>query len=219
MTTFVLVPGAGGQAWYWHRVVPELERRGHVAVAVELPAADDAAGLAAYADVVVAAAAALGEIVVVSQSMGAFTAPLACARLDVRQLILLNPMVPRPGETGGQWWEATGHAKAMTAPFDLLETFFHDVPADVVEHAMSLGAPHQSDTPLADPWPLASWPEVPVRVLQGREDRLFPLAFQRRVVAERLGVSVDVEELPGGHLAALSQPAAVTDLLELMTRV
>lgn len=27
--TFVLVPGAGGQAWYWHRVVPELEARGH----------------------------------------------------------------------------------------------------------------------------------------------------------------------------------------------
>ena len=38
MTTFVLVPGAGGQAWYWHRVVPRLAFRGHDAVAVELPA-------------------------------------------------------------------------------------------------------------------------------------------------------------------------------------
>ena len=26
--TFVLVPGAGGRAWYWHRLVPELQRRG-----------------------------------------------------------------------------------------------------------------------------------------------------------------------------------------------
>ena len=41
MTTFVLVPGAGGQAWYWHRLVPELQRRGHTAVAVDLPAADE----------------------------------------------------------------------------------------------------------------------------------------------------------------------------------
>ena len=56
MTTFVLVPGAGGDAWYWHRLVAELERRGHVAVAVELPAGDETAGLAAYADAVVAAA-------------------------------------------------------------------------------------------------------------------------------------------------------------------
>ena len=51
MATFVLVPGAGGQAWYWHRLVPELEARGHVAVAVELPAADPSAGLVTYADV------------------------------------------------------------------------------------------------------------------------------------------------------------------------
>jgi hypothetical protein len=27
MTTFVLVPGAGGQAGCWHRLVAELERR------------------------------------------------------------------------------------------------------------------------------------------------------------------------------------------------
>jgi hypothetical protein len=40
MATFVLVPGAGGQAWYWHRLVPELEARGHRAIAVELPAAE-----------------------------------------------------------------------------------------------------------------------------------------------------------------------------------
>ena len=27
MTSFVLVPGAGGSAWYWHRVAPLLEER------------------------------------------------------------------------------------------------------------------------------------------------------------------------------------------------
>ncbi len=57
MTTFVLVPGAGGQAWYWHRVVPELQARGHEAIAVDLPAADDGAGFIEYADAVVAAIA------------------------------------------------------------------------------------------------------------------------------------------------------------------
>jgi hypothetical protein len=43
--TFILIPGAGGSAWYWHLVVPRLEQIGHEAVPVALPAADDAAGL------------------------------------------------------------------------------------------------------------------------------------------------------------------------------
>ena len=38
--TFVLVPGAGGSAWYWHRVVPLLEAAVHRVISVELPAAD-----------------------------------------------------------------------------------------------------------------------------------------------------------------------------------
>ena len=68
MTTFVLVPGAGGQAWYWHRVVPELRARGHEAIAVDLPAADDGAGFAEYADAVVAAIGdRRGDLVLVGQ--------------------------------------------------------------------------------------------------------------------------------------------------------
>ncbi len=54
--SYVLVPGAGGEAWYWHRVVPLLEERGEHAVAVQLPGADESAGLADYADTIVAAA-------------------------------------------------------------------------------------------------------------------------------------------------------------------
>src|SRR5215213_503186 len=53
----VLVPGAGGQAWYWHRLVPELARRGLAAVPVDLPADDDSAGLDAYVAAVLATAA------------------------------------------------------------------------------------------------------------------------------------------------------------------
>jgi hypothetical protein len=45
----------------------------------------------------------------------------------------------------------------------------------------------------------------------GRDDRFFPTEFQRRVARERLGISA--EEMPGGHLLALSHPA------ELSTRL
>lgn len=218
--TFVLIPGAGGRAWYWHRVVAELERHGHDAVAVDLPAADDAAGLTAYTDTVVAAAGATRPLVVVGQSMGGLTAPLVCARVPVDLLVLVNAMIPVSGETGGQWWDATGQAAARADQAardgrvpqdDAFEDFFHDVPHEVVAEAERMGEPPQSSAPFADPWPLTDWPSVPTRVMAGRDDRFFPPGFQRRVARERLGIMPD--EVPGGHLIALSRPVEFVDQL------
>jgi len=53
MVTYILIPGAAGAAWYWHLLEAELRERGHEAVAVDLPADDDSAGLSEYADTVV----------------------------------------------------------------------------------------------------------------------------------------------------------------------
>ena len=53
MSSFVLIPGAGGIAWYWHRVLPLIRTAGHKAFAVDLPANDKRAGLATYADIVI----------------------------------------------------------------------------------------------------------------------------------------------------------------------
>lgn len=219
--TFVLIPGAGGQAWYWHRVAPILRVRGHDVVAVDLPAGDDSAGFGEYADAVVAAVGGRTRLVLVAQSLGGFTAPLVCDRLPVDLLVLLNAMVPAPGESAGQWWGNTCQAEARAAQatregrtageFDPQVDFFHDVPADVTAEAMR-GEFAQSGTPLGPPWPLPGWPDVPTRFLQSRDDRFFPLEFQRRVVKERLGIPVD--ELLGGHLVALSQPDQLADRLD-----
>lgn len=223
--TFVLVPGAGGDAWYWHRLAAVLEARGHRPVPVDLPATDGSAGLQAYADTIVAATPRAGpsELVVVAQSMGGFSAPLVCERLDVRLLVLLNAMIPRPGETGGAWWEVTGQAAARDAmavaegrpttdAVDPTEDFLHDLPDDLLAEAMDRGAPDQSARPFADPFPLERWPDVPTLVLAGADDRFFPVGFQRRVADDRLGVAPVV--VPGGHLLALSHPEALADHLE-----
>jgi pimeloyl-ACP methyl ester carboxylesterase len=74
----------------------------------------------------------------------------------------------------------------------------------VRQEALRQGEPQQSDTPFEQPWPLNRWPDVPTRVIQGSDDRCFPLDFQRRVVRSRLGL--ELEAMPGGHLMALSQP-------------
>ncbi|MEV3903540.1 alpha/beta hydrolase [Mycobacterium sp. NPDC050551] len=211
----MLVPGGGGSAWDWHLVVPLLESAGMHAVAVDLPAGDDTADLLTYADVVRRAARdSPRPLILVAHSMGAYTAPIAATGLDPELLVLLNPMVPAPGESARQWWEATGQPAAMAAHFERLgfgarafdpdEDFYHDVPEAVRAEAASAPEPEQSDTPFEQPWPLDRWPDVPIRVLTGRDDRLFPLEFQRRLARERLGL--DIEEMPGGHMVALSRP-------------
>jgi len=72
-------------------------------------------------------------------------------------------------------------------------------------------------TPMSQRFPLAAWPDVATRVIAGRDDRLFPLAFQRRVARERLAIEAD--ELPGGHMLALSHPDELVEQLEAYRRV
>jgi pimeloyl-ACP methyl ester carboxylesterase len=205
MATFVLLPGAGSDAWYWHLVAPDLEAAGHDVVAVDLPVTDDSAGFAEYADCVVDAVGDRAALVVVAQSLAGFTAPLVCERVPVDLMILVAAMVPRPGESAGDWWANTRHADALgpDPSDDPVEMFLHDVPPDVADES----ARHvfeQSAAPFVSPWPLAAWPDVPTRFLLSRDDRFFPADFQRRVVRERLGIVPD--EMDGGHLPALSRP-------------
>ncbi len=75
--TFVLVPGAGGMASYWHLVVKELDARGFSSIAVDLPGDDPASGLPEYVDLVVKAASGIDDVIVVGQSIGGFTASWA----------------------------------------------------------------------------------------------------------------------------------------------
>jgi pimeloyl-ACP methyl ester carboxylesterase len=205
-------------------VTGELLRRGHRAVAVDLPGADPAAGLPEYRDLIVTAARALDRaVILVAQSLGGFSAPLACAHVPVAGLITVNAMIPRPGETAGEWWDNVGWQAAAQAAADRdgrpkvdvtdLETlFFHDLPGPLVDVMRAdPAAAAEGPTVFAQPWPLAAWPEVPTRVLSGRDDRFFPFPLQRQVARNRLGL--EAEEVPGGHLGALSHPAALAETI------
>jgi hypothetical protein len=52
------------------------------------------------------------RVVLVAQSLAGFTAPLVCEDVRVALLVLVNAMIPRPGETPGEWWGNTGHREA-----------------------------------------------------------------------------------------------------------
>lgn len=217
---FVLLPGAGGAAWYWHRVAERLAAAGHDVLAIDLPGANAAAGLDAYATQTVDEIGDRDHVVLVAQSMGAFVAPLVAARVPVSAVVLVNPMIPVPGERPREWWGATGSEPARRAAaeargddpeFDLTRDFLHDLDPATVEALTAHDGP-ESDAAFLSTCDFAAWPAVPIRVAAAAGDRFFPLDFQRRVARERLGVDVDV--LPGGHLNALSEPDAVADYLQ-----
>ena len=204
--TYVLVPGAGGDGHYWSRVAPLL---GDDTVSVTLPAADASAGLADYADVIVEAAAGASDVTLVAQSMAGFSAPLAVGRLDVRRIVLLNAMVPRPGETFNEWWEAVG-VPDQEEEWDDRRIFFHDVPPDVTDEMFAREF-DQSERPCEEVWPLDAWPDVPTSAITGRHDRLFPESLQRDYLRDRLGIEPTV--IDGGHLVALSNPEGLAQAL------
>jgi pimeloyl-ACP methyl ester carboxylesterase len=216
--TFTLVPGAGGQAWYWHRLQPLLVMAGHEAVAVDLPAENESFGLEEYADLAAQAIGRRSDVVLVCQSLAGFLAPLICARAKVRMIILVNAMIPNPGEIAGSWWEHTGAVEARISAakagrYDTSftpETYFlHDVPERVMLSCPA--TPRQANRPLEEPCQFERWPAVSTRVIAGASDRFFPVDFQRRVAWERLGTHIKV--VPGGHLVALSRPQELSALL------
>jgi pimeloyl-ACP methyl ester carboxylesterase len=219
VSSYVLIPGAGGAAWVWHRVVPLLQEAGHEAIAVDLPGDDEQSGLPEYTRLVVSAIGDRDDVVLVAQSLGGFTAPLVAATAPVRALVLVNAMIPAPGETPSAWWASTGWLQAQTAAaeeggygteLDPVVYFLHDVPPEVV----ATGEPHQraeANAAFGSVCDFDTWPSVPIRVVVGADDRMFPVEFQRKLSRDRLGVEADV--LPGGHLIALSQPGMLANYL------
>src|SRR5450631_2941374 len=169
LRTYVLIPGAGGAAWYWHRVAPLLQEAGHEAIAVDLPGDDERAGLPEYARLVADAIGDRDDVVLVAQSLGGFG-----------------------------------------TEFDEVAYFLHDVPPEIA----AAGAQYQRPEAAAvfgSVCDFGAWPPVPIRVVAGADDRFFPVEFQRTLARDRLGREADV--LPGGHLIALSQPAALAGYL------
>lgn len=77
--------------------------------------------------------------------------------------------------------------------------------------------PVQHPGPLTTPCPFDAWPNVPTHIIAAESDRLFPLGFMRRQAMDRLGLEVDI--IPGGHLAALTQPNELAALLQQTTNV
>jgi pimeloyl-ACP methyl ester carboxylesterase len=227
VTTFALVHGAWHGGWSWDLLRPEFERRGHRAVAVDLPCDDPAAGCARYAEVVAEALVAeTDDVVAVGHSLGGLTIPLLPALRPVARLVFLCALLPRPGrslvdqlkeeeifvrgfpqgarrdELRRSFWPSLDAA---------VDELYADCPETVGAWAASRLRP-QAREPSVEPSPLAAWPDVPCTYVVAGEDQVIDPGWQRRAARERLGL--EPWELEAGHSPFLTRPAELAALLD-----
>jgi hypothetical protein len=137
-------------------------------------------------------------------SLAGFTAPLVAASTPLTSIVFVNAMIPLPGEKAGDWWDSTGAIDARigaakeygySTEFDLDTYFLDDVPPEIL--AASGPPSAEADIVFGSVCDFETWPAIPLKVVAGKDDRFFPVGFQRRLARERLGIAADV--LPGGH--------------------
>jgi pimeloyl-ACP methyl ester carboxylesterase len=223
----VLVHGSYHGAWCWDLLVPELERRGHRPIAVDLPVSDPLAGASEYADVVARAIDPDSEPIVVAHSMAGLVSPLVPERRAVRRLVFLAAMLPRPGVSANDQrkaepidaliepttaeWSGLGDDVWMVGPKTATEVFFHDAPPDVAAWAAGRLRP-QCYRVMNEPSPLVEWPSVDRDFIVCRDDRALNPAWGRSAARERLGV--EAVEIDGSHSPFLTRPAELADLID-----
>ena len=223
----VLVHGAYAGAWIWDLVTPELERRGHLVTAVDLPISDPEAGGAAYAKTIIDAVDWSEPPVVVGHSTGGLFVPLVVAERPVRRLIFVAAMLARPGQSANEQreaepidaptapttaqWTDMGDGVWAVGPDTATELFWHDAPSDIIGWANDQLRP-QSYRGMTETSPLAAWPAVPSSYVACRDDRATNPAWQLVAAKERLGVEPVI--LDGGHSPMLSRPAELAEVLD-----
>jgi pimeloyl-ACP methyl ester carboxylesterase len=203
MASFSLVHGAWGGGWLWDSVRAELEARGHVVHAPDLPCDDLAAGVAEYAAAVPAAG------IVVGYSLGGLTIP----HVEAEQHVFLTALVAGAvGEWGDVFVPGFGDARVR----DELGRSYYPHLADAVQElqipteqaplAVKLRRQAPYDAP---PAPV----ERPAYIVCAQDAVIRP-EWQRRVARDVLGV--EPLELEAGHSPMLERPRELAALLDAL---
>jgi pimeloyl-ACP methyl ester carboxylesterase len=226
VTTFGLIHGAWHGAWCWEPLIPELERRGHRAVAVDLPCDDASATTVDNAKLMADALGDADDVVVVGHSLGGLVAPVVAALRPVRKVVFLCALIPRPGRSLGEVMSSepetttkefnalprhVGDGGSVTWDPDVAGPFFYRAcdPETVRWAAPRLRT--QVWTTRREPCPLDDWPDCELVSIVCADDELVTPDWSRRIARDVLGV--EPIELPGGHFPMLAVPAELADVL------
>jgi pimeloyl-ACP methyl ester carboxylesterase len=221
VSVFALIHGAWQAGWLWDAVVPELEARGHRAVAPDLPSDDPSADLNDYGRVVSEAIGAPGEDVIsVGHSFGGLTAPL----IPAKRIVFVCAHLPQPGrslaETAAEEKPTTDNSHDGRTVDDhdrdywfdrelAIRDLYNECDRATAEAAADRLRP-QALTPRRQHSPLTSWPDVPCHYILGTNERMVRPDWSRDA-ADRIGATL--HELDSDHTPMLSRPGDLAALL------
>jgi pimeloyl-ACP methyl ester carboxylesterase len=227
MPTFGLIHGAWHGAWCWGPLVAELDRRGHRAVAVDLPCDDPTATILDNAEQVARALGDADDVIVVGHSLGGIVAPVVATLRAVRKVVLLCALVPRPGRslsevmgaepecTTGEFNRAPrhfgDHGAVTWDPEVAAGLFFRACDPETAREAAARLRP-QVWTTSKQITPLDRWPECELVSIVCADDEVLSPDWSRRIARDVLGI--EPVELPGGHSPMLSHPIELADALK-----
>jgi len=234
MATFVLVHGAFHGAWCWSKLVPELEARGHRAVAFDLPGGGDdptpveKVTLDGYvsrvADVVTHQAE---PVILVGHSLGGMTITAAGERVPdrIHKLVYLCAFILRDGESLYTLLDPTAPADSVPpkgsswdivsspVPTEVAPKIFYNGCSEVdVAYALARLRP-QANAPRLTRVSLTAerFGRVPRAYIETTNDQAVSLEMQRKMVAN--SPCAQIRSLPTGHSPFFSAPRALADAL------
>ncbi len=226
--TIVLVHGAWADGSGWSGVVERLQRRGYPVRVPPNPLRSLPGDSATVADFL---STLTGPIVLVGHSYGgAVITNAATGNAAVKALVYVDAFAPEQGETvfplaGADSalavdpttvFDFVPYPGAPTGDVDLylkqtvfLESFANGIPE---RKALVLYATQRPITFSSGNQPsgVPAWKTIPSWYLIGTQDKIIPPA-QQRFMAER--AHARIEEAKAGHLAMVSRPDAVTDII------
>ncbi len=229
--TVVLVHGAWADSSSWDGVVRRLQDAGYT---VDVPAnplrglTTDSSYLASYLSTI------SGSIVLVGHSYGgAVITNAATGNTQVRALVYINAFAPDSGETVGQLQARTpgsalsGNPAALfnavpipgaanndvdlyVKPSVFVKAFANDLPAKTAAVLAATQRPIAYSA-LVTPSGAPAWKTIPSWYLVGTADNVIPPAEQELMAK---GAHSHITRIKASHLSMVSQPQAVTQIIE-----
>jgi pimeloyl-ACP methyl ester carboxylesterase len=238
MANFMLIHGAWHGGWCWHKLVAELSRRGHRALAPDLQAHGhdatprDRVTLDAYADSVIEHLNDFaGPVCLVGHSMGGMVISAVGQRVPERleRLVYLCAFVPADGmsllssdptESGAQAFAGKirggeDGASVMIDDAAVAALFYHDCTDEDVAFARARLVP-QPSAPLGAAVALtdAAFGSLAKSYIECTADQAAPIAAQRAMYT-RAGID-SVVSLSTSHSPFFSAPTLLADSLEAL---
>ncbi|MEU4693519.1 alpha/beta hydrolase [Actinoplanes sp. NPDC023714] len=228
--TIVLVHGAFADGAGWSDVITRLTHDGYTVLAPANPLRGVASDAAYIADFL---ATIEGPIVLVGHSYGGFVITnAATGNPNVKALVYIAAFAPDLDESVGgltakfpgslldpatsidfrPWGE--GHYDGYVKKDVFRTVFAGDLPRSATDVLWATQRPADAAT-LQDHSAEPAWKTIPSYFLVAREDNLIPPALQR-FMARRAGAHT--VEVKASHVALISQPRAVADLIRKASR-